>query len=65
MRSSRRESDGHCSFVSFSHNKFTGTIPENLANEIIPNVRHLHLDHNSFTGSIPDTFRELGKGRLR
>lgn len=48
-----------------SHNQFSGTIPENLATEIIPNVRHLHLDHNSFTGSIPGTFRELGKGRLR
>jgi hypothetical protein len=39
--------------------------PENFATEIVPNVRHVHMDHNIFSGSIPDTFRELGHGRLR
>ena len=48
-----------------SWNALTGTIPDNLATSVIPNVRHLHLDHNRFTGTIPQSFVDLGKGRLR
>ena len=55
---------GKRKIFDISNNRIGSTIPPNFVDEIVPNVRHLHIENNLLNGTVPENFVNLGKGRV-
>lgn len=52
--------------MDLSHNRFSGTLPKEWANEAygLTEIRLLYLENNEFSGEIPSNWPRIGNGRV-